>query len=54
MSYEKRMECVRLLRLAFGVDKGRNIKEMSKLNDLIVRADLFHSDINKNDDTQLV
>jgi uncharacterized tellurite resistance protein B-like protein len=54
MSYEKRMECVRLLRLAFSADKERNIKEMSKLNDMIVRAELFRSDINKNDDTQLV
>jgi len=44
MSFRKRNECVRLLRLAFNSNELANRVEMNKLNNILTRAELFKND----------
>jgi hypothetical protein len=48
MPSKKRIECGKLLRLAFSssLEKDINKLEMSKLNDILMRAELFRPDKN--------
>lgn len=53
MSSKKRSECGRLLRLAFNTDKNIDRTELSKLNDILTKAELFRPDKkSKNDDVE--
>lgn len=55
MSSKKRSECGRLLRLAFNTDKNIDRKELSKLNDILIKAELFRPDKNsKKDDVEFL
>jgi hypothetical protein len=56
MSSKKRSECGRLLRLAYNTDKSIDRKELSTLNEIINKAELFRPDKNsrKNDDSELL
>jgi len=52
MSSKKRSECGRLLRLAYNTDKSIDRKELSTLNVILMKAELFRpdKDSKKNDD----
>jgi hypothetical protein len=56
MSSKKRSECGRLLRLAYNTDKSIDRKELSTLNEIINKAELFRpdKDSRKNDDSELL
>jgi len=47
LSSKKRSLCAMLLRLAYNSDQNVDRIELSKLNDILIRAELFRSDNNK-------
>lgn len=55
MPSKKRSECVRLFRIAVNTDNNVDRKELSKLNDILVKAELFRPDKNsKRDDNEFL
>lgn len=44
MPSKKRSECARLLRMAYNTDESIDRIELSKLNDILTKAQLFRSD----------